>query len=55
MQSRGNYSTWAKRRQQQQLTHEREMQHKAEMIKQLRGFDIGAWQVASSESQAASN
>ena len=41
VQSRGNYSTWAKRRQQQQLTHERDMQHKAEMIKQLRGFDIG--------------
>ena len=77
MQSRGNYSTWAKRRAQQQLTHERDMQHKLvyyctcitararqhlhdlhmhylhkhlhtcllqhklEMIKQLRGFDIG--------------
>ena len=23
------------------LTHERDMQHKLEMIKQLRGFDIG--------------
>ena len=40
-QSKGNYSTWAKRRQQQQLTHEREMAQKQEMIKQLRGFDIG--------------
>ena len=26
VQSRGNYSTWAKRRAQQQLTHERDMQ-----------------------------
>jgi len=37
-QSRGNYSAWAKRRQQQQLTHEREMASKQRMIKDLRDF-----------------
>lgn len=37
-QSRGNYSSWAKRRQQQQLTHSREMESKARMIKELRDY-----------------
>uniref|UniRef100_A0A7S3TKC4 ABC transporter domain-containing protein n=1 Tax=Emiliania huxleyi TaxID=2903 RepID=A0A7S3TKC4_EMIHU len=37
-QSRGNYSGWAKRRAQQQLTHEREMESKRRMIAELRAF-----------------
>ena len=37
-QSRGNYSAWAKRRQQQQLTHEREVESKQRMIKELRDY-----------------
>ncbi|EOD23641.1 hypothetical protein EMIHUDRAFT_239366 [Emiliania huxleyi CCMP1516] len=36
--SRGNYSGWAKRRAQQQLTHEREMESKRRMIAELRAF-----------------
>ncbi|KAL3902548.1 MAG: hypothetical protein SGPRY_012022 [Prymnesium sp.] len=37
-QSRGNYSSWAKRREQQQLTHSREMESKQRMIKELRDY-----------------
>ena len=40
-QSRGNFSGWAQRRAQQQLTHEREMAQKQNQIKELRSFDIG--------------
>ena len=38
-QSRGNYSSWAKRREQQQLTHGREMEAKQRDIKELRDFN----------------
>ena len=38
-QSRGNYSSWAKRREQQQLTHGREMESKQREIKELRDFN----------------
>ena len=37
-QSRGNYSTWAKRRAQQKLTHDREMEAKRRDIKELRDY-----------------
>ncbi|KAL1508734.1 hypothetical protein AB1Y20_004829 [Prymnesium parvum] len=37
-QSRGNYTAWAKRREQQQLTHAREMESKQRMIKELRDY-----------------
>ena len=37
-QSRGNYSTWAKRREQQQLTHQRELASKLADIKVLRDY-----------------
>ena len=40
-QSRGNFSGWAQRRAQQQLTFEREMAQKQNQIKELRAFDIG--------------
>ena len=38
-QSRGNYSSWAKRREQQQLTHGREVESKQRDIKDLRDFN----------------
>jgi len=38
-QSRGNYSAWKKRREQQQLTHNREMEAKQREIKELRDFN----------------
>ena len=38
-QSRGNYSSWFKRRQQQQLTHSRELEQKQREIKELRDFN----------------
>ena len=38
-QSRGNYSAWAKRRQQQQITHNRELESKNREIKELRDFN----------------
>ena len=37
-QSRGNYSNWAKRREQQQLTHKRELESKLADIKVLRDY-----------------
>ena len=40
-QSRGNYSSWAKRREQQQLTHGREVDTKMREIKELRDFNPG--------------
>lgn len=38
-QSRGNYSAWAKRRTQQQLTHNRALESKMREIKELRDFN----------------
>ena len=38
-QSRGNYSSWLKRREQQQLTHGREVEQKQREIKELRDFN----------------
>ena len=38
-QSRANYSTWAQRREQQQLTHSREVESKSREIKELRDFN----------------
>ena len=39
VQSRGNYSAWKKRREQQQLTHDRDMASKKREIKELRDFN----------------